>query len=237
MGNSKLFYVFNIHVQIIDKTTQTEQKSWTIQRKEQDFHILKSKLIEFHGETEIPENLLPSRRNLGALEYKKLKYEEFIQKLLLKQSLRGSDLLYTFLTSEHDFMLLINTTVPIGDLGNIYQSVAYKLRKEKGQHLDGFMNTFLNSTGRPKPSKFDWAEQVDEKEFSNDDFIAGVPKTLENPIFGNNYNSKCDTDESNSTSLNPGTITESILYLSELSQSILIKNSNNFNQISISFES
>lgn len=38
----------------------------------------------------------------------------------------------------------------VSDLGNIYQSVAHKLRKEKGQHLDSFMNTFLHSTENEK---------------------------------------------------------------------------------------
>lgn len=32
------------------------------------------------------------------------------------------------------------------DIGVLYQSMAHKLRKEKGQHLDKFMSTFLAST-------------------------------------------------------------------------------------------
>lgn len=68
-----------------------------------------------------------------------------------KPALKGSDLLHTFLTAEQDFTLVVTTAITaVGDLGNIYQSVAYKLRKEKGQNLDNFMNTFLVSTGRSK---------------------------------------------------------------------------------------
>lgn len=85
------------------------------------------------------------------VDLRRAMYEEFLRKLLKKSALKGSDLLSSFLTFEHDFTLMISTAnVQIGDFGNIYQSVAYKLRKEKGQHLDSFMNTFLASTGRIK---------------------------------------------------------------------------------------
>lgn len=71
-----------------------------------------------------------------------------MKKLLQKPALRGSDLLHSFLTTEEDFTLFITMNASnIQDIGNIYQSVAYKLRKEKGQHLDTFMAAFLKSTG------------------------------------------------------------------------------------------
>lgn len=74
------------------------------------------------------------------------KYEEFLRRLLQKPTLRGSDLLHSFLTTEEDFTIYIATNASnIQDIGNIYQSVAYKLRKEKGQNLDSFMTSFLNS--------------------------------------------------------------------------------------------
>lgn len=85
------------------------------------------------------------------METRRTKYEHFLQSLLQKPSLRGSDLLHTFLTSDQDFTYIVTASVPVvEDLGNIYQSVAFKLRKEKGQHLDSFMNTFLASTGKSK---------------------------------------------------------------------------------------
>lgn len=79
------------------------------------------------------------------------KYEDFLKKLLQKSTLRGSDLLYAFLTVEEDFTIYNTTNASnIQDIGNIYQSMAYKLRKEKGQHLDNFMDAFLKSTGTIK---------------------------------------------------------------------------------------
>lgn len=76
------------------------------------------------------------------------KYEDFLKKLLQKPALRGSDLVFAFLTVEEDFTLYITTNASnIQDFGNIYQSMANKLRKEKGQHLDSFMDAFLKSTG------------------------------------------------------------------------------------------
>lgn len=47
--------------------------------------------------------------------------------------------------------LVISTMAPSNqEIGNIYQSVAYKLRKEKGQHLDSFLSTFVNSVVKQK---------------------------------------------------------------------------------------
>lgn len=90
-------------------------------------------------------------RSGNTVDIRMNKYESFLRNLLQKPSLRGSDLLFTFLTAVEDFTFLIVTTAPVvQDLGNIYQSVALKLRKEKGQHLDSFMATFLGSTGQPK---------------------------------------------------------------------------------------
>lgn len=113
----------------------------------------------------------------GALvEPRIAEYERFLTKLLQKPSLRGSDLLHTFLTRQDDFTLgklrpgqiqallltrrtsfdkfefsVISTMAPNNqDAGNIYQSVAYKLRKEKGQYLDSFINTFVSSVTTPK---------------------------------------------------------------------------------------
>lgn len=86
----------------------------------------------------------------AAAEVRKKKYEVFLQNLLLKPLLRSSDLLHLFLTAEDDFASLAEQARPgfsiVPDLGNIYQTVTHKLRKEKGQHLDAFMTTYLIST-------------------------------------------------------------------------------------------
>lgn len=136
--------------------------------------------------------------------------------MLQKPLLRSSDLLYTFLTTEQNFTETINSSVTGVDLENIYQSVAYKLRKEKGQHLDAFMNTFLTSTGKVKQNKVEWAEIGDE--LDNLMNLAAVetcaPKTFHNKIFGNNFDvTHRRVDESASSTFNPSGGAESIFYL------------------------
>lgn len=80
-------------------------------------------------------------------ESRRTKNEEFLRYLLQKPNLKGSDLLHMFLTTKQNFTLMVTASMPVvEDLSNIYQSVAFKLRKEKGQHLDNFMATFLSST-------------------------------------------------------------------------------------------
>lgn len=145
------------------------------------------------------------------MEYRKAKYEEFIQKLLLKPTLRGSELLHTFLTNETDFTAIASSTVLVGDLGNIYQSVAQKLRKEKGQNLDSFMNTFVLSTGKTK-AKLEWGEQVEESLVEND-YVLKIPKMINNDVFGDNFGiSYVKEKESSCSCLNPHGITESLFY-------------------------
>lgn len=150
-------------------------------------------------------------------------YEDFLRKLLQKPVLKGSDLLYMFLTKPQDFSIIVATAAaPIADLGNIYQSVAYKLRKEKGQHLDSFMNTFLASTSKLKQSRFEWAETVDEKELF-DETLLQQPKTIRNPIYNDNYGVKYkDNDDTSSSFFNPNGITESLFYLCKVFNLVLL---------------
>ena len=78
------------------------------------------------------------------LLYNRQRYQDFLQKLLAKPTLRSSELLHTFLTVPNLKPYFTNYSTP--DIGVLYQSMAHKLRKEKGQHLDKFMSTFLAST-------------------------------------------------------------------------------------------
>ncbi|ENN76036.1 hypothetical protein YQE_07409, partial [Dendroctonus ponderosae] len=123
--DTKIIY-FCLNISYVDNSgLQSITNNWLVWRKDQDFFTLKSKLVEFHGESEICDSPLPSRN--------------------------GSDLLHTFLTRQDDFTLVFSTMAPNSqDMGNIYQSVAYKLRKEKGQYLDTFINTFVSSVTKPK---------------------------------------------------------------------------------------
>ncbi|KAI4470344.1 sorting nexin [Holotrichia oblita] len=188
---------YYINIERIDTLPENELRRWNVQRRDNDFYTLKAKLIEFHGESQIPD--LPPKRQL-----------------LQKPLLRSSDLLYTFLTTEQNFTETINSSVTGVDLENIYQSVAYKLRKEKGQHLDAFMNTFLTSTGKAKQNKVEWAEIGDE--LDNLMNLAAVqacaPKTFHNKIFGNNFDvTQRKVDESASSTFNPSGVAESLFYL------------------------
>ncbi|XP_034949183.1 sorting nexin-14-like [Chelonus insularis] len=137
-GGSYPLYMVAIH-------SVAENKSWTILRRDQDFYTLRARLMEFHGDREMNDSPLPIRKNqYVSIAANRQRYEEFLQKLLVKPTLRSSELLHTFLTVPDLKPCLTSYSTP--DIGVLYQSVAHKLRKEKGQHLDKFMNTFLAST-------------------------------------------------------------------------------------------
>ncbi|KAJ8981392.1 hypothetical protein NQ317_002586 [Molorchus minor] len=187
--SNKVIY-FCVNVERLDILADGSKKNWVVLRKDQDFYTLKAKLVEFHGENEICDSPLPSRRAGSSLDTRMVKYEAFLKRLLQKPMLRGSDLLYSFLTIEEDFSVFIATNASnIQDIGNIYQSVAYKLRKEKGQHLDSFMLSFLNSTGRGRNEKVDYAEVGEEldADISNPQKNIPFPKTYRNHIFNDNF--------------------------------------------------
>lgn len=57
-------YYFNVNVERIDDDLKNDSKRWMVQRKDQDFYTLKAKLVEFHGENEFSDSILPSRRYL-----------------------------------------------------------------------------------------------------------------------------------------------------------------------------
>ncbi|CAG9861895.1 unnamed protein product [Phyllotreta striolata] len=202
----------------IERTDSSEgsRRNWVVLRKDQDFYTLKAKLIEFHGESEICDSPLPSRKAGSSIETRMAKYEEFLRKLLQKSALKGSDLLYYFLTTEEDFQIYLATNASqMQDIGNIYQSVAYKLRKEKGQHLDPFMASFLMSTGRTKTEKLEWAE-VGEESVKLFTVIENIlfPKTYRNQVFNDNFGVHYKVlKDTMSSSLSPEGITESAFYL------------------------
>lgn len=86
-------------------------------------------------------------------------FEEYLQKLLQKPSLRGSDLLYFFLHSQVEFSSCLSVQYGIGRI--LRKSVEpIKLRKERGQRLENFLNVFLTSAeGSKKPG---WVVETHE---------------------------------------------------------------------------
>lgn len=176
-GGTQPMYMIAIH-------SAAETKPWTVLRQDQDFYTLRTRLAEFHGDKELNDSPLPSRKNPHlSLTTNRQRYEEFLQKLLSKPMLRSSELLYTFLTTPNLKPYYANYSTP--DIGILYQSMAYKLRKEKGQHLDKFMSTFLASTST-KYEHMDMGVEPPSEQNLNE--AENRERRLLDGAFGNNLN-------------------------------------------------
>lgn len=127
--------VFFITVEAIEDGVM---KQWCVDRRLTDFYTLKSKLIEFHGET-LGVQLPPRKIILQKNENNDL-YMDFLNQLLQKPELRRSDLLHMFLTSIDNFE---DSESAIGRL--LRKSMPISLRRERGQNLEPFISTFLTS--------------------------------------------------------------------------------------------
>ncbi|KAJ0178510.1 hypothetical protein K1T71_006333 [Dendrolimus kikuchii] len=173
---------------------------WTVERSEHDFHLLRSKLHEFHGDRLLLDLPLPSRRDNSPLETIRYKYEDFLQRLLQKSLLQTSELLRIFLTEDGDFSLVVQALTLNAnntDLTNIYQSVTHKLRKEKGQHLESFMRNLLVSSDmeRYQALKHGTAREVEEAQEVSEDIEVELlqvkrqkrARNIHNSTFGNNF--------------------------------------------------
>ncbi|XP_046611100.1 sorting nexin-14-like isoform X1 [Neodiprion virginianus] len=136
-GGAQPLYMIAVH-------SVAQEKSWTVLRRDIDFYSLRTRLAEFHGDRELNDSPLPARKNQHpSLNTNRQRYQDFLQKLLAKPKLRSSELLHTFLTAPNLEPYYSSYSTP--DIGLFYQNVAHKLRKERGQHLDKFMKTFLSS--------------------------------------------------------------------------------------------
>jgi len=115
-----------------------------VARQYHEFYTLQSALVQYHGifeDTKLPTRAkLFSGRGLDVLQSKIEPFQEYIVKLLQKPSLKKSDLLFTFLTSQSEF------TEAASQLGltRIIKSVPKRLTKEKGQFLNGFIHSFIH---------------------------------------------------------------------------------------------
>ena len=116
-----------------------------MQRQYSEFYALESKLTEFHGEFEdvrLPPRKTFFHRGLDVMQSKIKVFEEYLIGLLQKPSLKGSDLLFTFLTSPEEFTVAASYL----GMGKIIKNVPMKLTKEKGQSLQPFIDNFVAST-------------------------------------------------------------------------------------------
>ncbi|KAK3881630.1 hypothetical protein Pcinc_013938 [Petrolisthes cinctipes] len=189
---NKPYCAFIVDVTRIDVTgnERPEEVHWEVERRYHEFYILETKLTEFHGE--FPDNQLPPRRSLftskdiGFMHTRRQIFEEFLQKLLQKPALKGSQLLFLFLKTKDEFT---NTYLPDVSLGRLIRDVPRKLMKERGQHLDAFITLFLASTLLQKgKSRLEWEDNWTPgcEEQSAPSYPASL---LQSALFGDNAKS------------------------------------------------
>lgn len=151
----KQYFVFIIDIRRVDDVSKDKfgKANWVVARRYNEFYALESKLLEFHGEL-MQDCQLPAKKSFGTskhefIENKREQFEQYLQKLLTKPYLKGSQLLYNFLTSENEFT---SKFLPDIKLGKMMKSI---IVKEKGQHLETFLQSFEQSTiaEKPRPGK------------------------------------------------------------------------------------
>uniref|UniRef100_A0A7N6B731 Sorting nexin-14 n=1 Tax=Anabas testudineus TaxID=64144 RepID=A0A7N6B731_ANATE len=185
--------VFCIDVERNDrKAVGHETEHWSVYRRYLEFYVLESKLTEFHGS--FPDAQLPSKRIIGPKNYefltsKREEFQEYLQKLLQHPELSNSQLLADFLSPHSmESQFLDKMTKPcvtkinfLFFTGKIIKSVPSKLIKEKGQHLEPFIQSFFNSCESPKPKPSRPELTILSPTSEND-------KKLFNDLFKNNAN-------------------------------------------------
>ncbi|CAD5114305.1 DgyrCDS3447 [Dimorphilus gyrociliatus] len=203
----KPFWTFVLELRRIDRLDfpctdkeMCDPPMWKVERRYHEFYVLESRLQEFHGDN-IPPNLnLPPKKTFGTsrkdfLASKKKEFEEYLQNLLTLPVLKGSELLHTFLKSNSKFT---SSILPdINDVGKLVRTKAMKLVKEKGQHLESFLHSFVSSTeaGKPKPSR---------NNDSDSDAVSISSEKMVNSIYENNAESASLTSfETSFSSLQP----------------------------------
>lgn len=144
------YVAFVVEVQRIDvgNGDSPEDLHWAVARRHHEFYVLEAKLQEFHGElavTALPPRRSPARQQLHTC---RAVLEKYLQDLLSLPPLRSSELLYSFLRLDVEFTA---SFLPDIRLGKMFRTVPMRLLKEKGQHLEPFLQTFLASTQQTPP--------------------------------------------------------------------------------------
>ncbi|KAM8914133.1 sorting nexin-14-like isoform 4-T4 [Spinachia spinachia] len=177
--------VFFIDVERNDrKAVGHETEHWSVYRRYLEFYVFESKLTEFHGS--FPDAHLPSKRIIGPKNYefltsKREEFQEYLQKLLQHPELSNSQLLADFLSPYSMESQFLDKMLPDVNLGKIIKSVPSKLIKEKGQHLEPFIQSYFNSCESPKPKPSRPELTILSPTSEND-------KKLFNDLFKNNAN-------------------------------------------------
>ncbi|XP_043923411.1 sorting nexin-14 [Protopterus annectens] len=147
--------VFCIDVERNDRAVVGhEPERWSVHRRYLEFYVLESKLTEFHGT--FSDAQLPSKRLIGPKNYefinsKREEFQEYLQRLVQHPELSSSQLLADFLSPNSGETQFLDKMLPDVNLGKMIKAVPSKLIKEKGQHLEPFILSFINSCESPKP--------------------------------------------------------------------------------------
>nr|XP_032829522.1 sorting nexin-14 isoform X2 [Petromyzon marinus] len=146
-------FLFLIEVQRLDgKPDEPGHNHWTVKRKYDEFYALQTKLTEFHGS--FPDAQLPPKKVIGSkglefMESKTKGFELYLQSLLQHPTLTHSQLLVDFLSRDGEAQFS-DKTFPDVNIGKIFKAVP-RLMKERGQHLEPFIQSFVVSCEAPKP--------------------------------------------------------------------------------------
>ena len=178
----KIIHVYNIRVRRIDVLEDDfEESNWSVGRRYNEFYVLEQKLTEFHGEFEdaqIPPKKAFGTKNPEFLESKIKDFEQYLQYLLTMPKLKGSELLFTFLTKKYEMTSSFLADI---NLSKIVKAGAMKIVKERGQHLEPFLESFLTSIETRKARPCTWSDR-------DSDTVSISSEKMANPIFENNAN-------------------------------------------------
>uniref|UniRef100_T1IH03 PX domain-containing protein n=1 Tax=Strigamia maritima TaxID=126957 RepID=T1IH03_STRMM len=185
-GGYKLTYVYVIEIQSIDfkKDDDPSSQHWQVERRYHEFYVLEAKLIEFHGE--LDDIYLPPKRGYTGkgfdfMDSRRKLFEEFLQKLLSIPNFRNSELLYRFLTPGDEFT---SALFPDISFGKMFKTMPMKLLKEKGQHLDPFLLSFIQSTETIKPR----VSRVESREITEPEKLDFLNNLTSSALYQNNAN-------------------------------------------------
>ncbi|VDM40632.1 unnamed protein product [Toxocara canis] len=137
---------------LCNETIHTNRE-WSVVRRYNEFYVLESKLLEFHGDL-IKADPLPPRKPFATksrafIETQRPHFARFLQLLTRQSVLKRSDLLFTFLTSDRE----LKDNMQLSDLNpwNVVRKMPSKFTRERGQNLKPFLLSLLATTLAPQP--------------------------------------------------------------------------------------
>ncbi|CAG9529793.1 unnamed protein product [Cercopithifilaria johnstoni] len=187
-------YVYVILVERFDISDDVKRASlsatvasqkWSVIRHYNEFYVLESKLIEFHGNTIKTESLPPRRffncKSRVYVESRRENFERFIQLLTKQRSLKQSDLLFVFLSTEQR----LKDSTQISDLypWNMVKKVPSKFARERGQNLKPFILSLLATTLVPDPNN---STESSTTSSINPEIVSQARRILQSDIYGDN---------------------------------------------------